>query len=107
MNLIKAHISTILTIVILAGSLLPALHAFDHEPLPSKNDSALGLKFSKASLDCELCDFNFAAAEAPSFHKYEVYSPQKELVYTISLAESINLFPNPLFSLRAPPEVIS
>ncbi|WP_424492386.1 hypothetical protein [Salinimicrobium sp. GXAS 041] len=103
----KAYISTVLTIVILAGSLLPALHAFEHEISSSENDSALSQKFSQASVDCDLCDFRIATADAPIFYTYEVFSPQRETVYFISLAETVNLFPNPLFSLRAPPVVIS
>lgn len=107
MKSIKAYISTILTVVILAGSLLPALHAFDHEGLSSESDPVLNLKFSKASVDCELCDFRVANADAPSAYVYEMYSPQREVAFSISLAETVNLFPNPLFSLRAPPVVIS
>lgn len=107
MKSIKVHISTILTIVILAGSLLPALHAFDHEIISSENETALSQKFSKASVDCDLCDFRVATADAPSLFVYEVFSPQKETVYAISLTETVNLFPKPLFSLRAPPVVIS
>ncbi|GHA37870.1 hypothetical protein GCM10007103_19290 [Salinimicrobium marinum] len=107
MKSLKAHISTILTIVILAGSLLPALHAFDHEVLSSESDLTLNEKFSEVVVDCQLCDFHFSTANALSFFTYEVFSPQKEMVYSLSLAETVNLFPNPLFSLRAPPVVIS
>lgn len=107
MKSLKAHISTILTIVILAGSLLPALHAFDHEIMSSEDDTVLGQKFSQASVDCDLCDFRVATANAPSLYTYDVFSPQMETVYAISLSETINLFPKPLFSLRAPPVVIS
>ncbi len=103
----KAYISTILTIVVLAGSLLPALHAFEHEINSSENDSALSQKFSQGSVDCDLCDFRIATADSPVFSTYEIFSPQKETVYSISLAETVNLFPSPLFSLRAPPVVIS
>lgn len=107
MKLLKAHISIILTVVMLAGCLLPALHAFDHEIVSSENQSDLSQKFSKASLDCQLCDFHIADTNAPTFFTYEVFSPLKETVYSISLAETINLFPDPLFSLRAPPAMIS
>ncbi|CAM4104691.1 hypothetical protein [Gillisia limnaea] len=105
MKQISAHISTILSIVILVASLLPALHAFDHEA-SSKSDTALTQDFTKASIDCDLCDFQIANTDAPSIFTYKVYPPQKESVYAISLAETVNLFPNPLFSLRAPPAVL-
>tara|TARA_Y100000588_G_C13940332_1_gene789755 strand:+ start:32 stop:352 length:321 start_codon:yes stop_codon:yes gene_type:complete len=106
MKQLNAHISTILSIVILAASLLPALHAFDHE-ISSEDNSALTVEFTKASIDCDLCDFHIANIDAPSIFSYELYTPQKETVYAISLAETVNLFPNRLFSLRAPPAVIS
>ena len=104
MKQICAHISTILSIVIFVASLLPALHAFDHETY-SKSDTELTQDFSKVSMDCDLCDFKIANTDAPSIFTYKVYPPQKETVYAISLAETVNLFPNPLFSLRAPPVV--
>lgn len=103
---IRSYISTLLSIVVLAASLLPALHAFNHE-LFSDSDSALTQEFSDASVDCELCDFRVTNADAHKIFIYEIFSPQKETVYSISLAETVNLFPNPLFSLRAPPVVIS
>ncbi|MBZ9730214.1 hypothetical protein LB467_11000 [Salegentibacter sp. JZCK2] len=106
MKKISVHISTILSIVILAASLLPALHAFDHE-VSSESDKALSVEFTKASLDCDLCDFHIANTDAPSIFTYKIHTPQKETVNAISLAETVNLFPNRLFSLRAPPAVIS
>lgn len=104
---IKTYISTILGIVILAASLLPALHAFDHDLLALENDPAVSMELSKTSVDCQLCDFHLTNANAPAICTYELLSPQKESVYSISLAETVNLFPKPLFSLRAPPVVIS
>lgn len=106
MKQISAQISTILSIVILAASLLPALHVFDHEVSPA-SETTLSQDFTIASIDCDLCDFHIANTDAPSFFTYEIYTPQKETVYAISLAETINLFPDTLFSLRAPPAVIS
>jgi len=105
MKQISAHISTILSIVILAASLLPALHAFDHDII-SESDSSSVININKASMDCDLCNFHFDNTDAPSIFTYEIYNPQKETVYAISLAETVNLFPNRLFSLRAPPAVI-
>lgn len=106
MKQIGAHISTILSIVILAASLLPALHAFDHE-IVSESDNTSAINITKAATDCDLCNFHIDNTEAPSIFTYEVYTPQKETVYAISLTETVNLFPNRLFSLRAPPAVIS
>lgn len=105
MKKISVHISYILSIVILVASLLPALHAFDHE-VTSKNDKSLTQDFTKASIDCDLCDFHIANTDGPVIFTYKVHIPQKETVYAISLAETVNLFPNPLFSLRAPPAAI-
>ncbi len=102
---VKTYISTILSIFILVVSLLPALHIFDHEIL-SNNDTSLSHKISKASIDCKLCDFRMVNSDVPSVYVYEVLSSQKETVNSISLAETVNLFTNPLFSLRAPPVVI-
>lgn len=105
MKILSAHISYILSIVILVASLLPALHAFEHE-VSSKSDKSLTQDFANASLDCDLCDFHIANTAGPVIFSYKVHPPQKEAVYTISLTETVNLFPNPLFSLRAPPAVI-
>lgn len=102
MNQIKAYISTIISIVILAATLLPALHAFDHEN-SFERDSTLTETLTRISVDCDLCDFRITNAEAPEMYSYELFIPQKETVYAISLAETVNLFSNPLFSLRAPP----
>lgn len=106
MKQISVHISTILGIVILAASLLPALHAFHHE-VSSESNSAISIEFTQASIDCDVCDFHISNIDVPSIFTYEIYTPQKETVYAISLAETVNLFPNRLFSLRAPPAVIS
>lgn len=106
MKQVSVHISTILSIVILVASLLPALHMFEHER--SSNDGiSLSKEFHKAAIDCDLCDFHLTNSDAPTVYSYELFTPQKETVYAISLAETVNLFPEPLFSLRAPPAVIS
>lgn len=106
MKKLSVHISTILSIVILAASLLPALHAFDHE-VSLKNDKTLSVDFKNASIDCDLCDLHIANSDAPFIFTYKIHTPQRETVIAISLAETVNLFPNRLFSLRAPPAVIS
>lgn len=106
MNFFKAHIGIILTIVVLAASLLPTLHAFDHEK-SSEDNFGLTEKVSDASFDCDLCDFHIMNAEAPSAFDYDFSIPLKETVYSISLAETVNISAKPLFSLRAPPAVIS
>lgn len=103
---VKTYISTILSIAILVASLLPALHVFDHK-ISSNEDTALTHEISQYSVDCELCDFRIAQVDAPSIFSFEALPLKKETVYSISLAQTVNLFPNPLFSLRAPPVVIS
>lgn len=106
MNQVRAYISGTLSVLIFVASLLPALHAFDHER-SAKHDHVSSEIVSTISIHCELCDFQISSAEAPIVYNYELYIPLKETVYSISLAQSANLFPDPLFSLRAPPVVIS
>lgn len=103
---VKKYISAVLAIVIIAVSLLPALHVFNHE-ISSKVDTAVSQEISQEIVDCDLCDFRIANADAPLVFSYELASIQKETVYSISLAETVNLFPKPFFSLRAPPAVNS
>ena len=105
MKKLSAHLSYILGIVILVASLLPALHAFDHDRF-SKSDTSLTQDFTKASIDCDLCDFHIANIDGPAIFTYNLHIQQKETVYAISLEETVNLFSNPLFSLRAPPAII-
>ncbi len=105
MQIFKGHFSSLLGLLILVTSLLPALHAFDHEVVSAQEDLALDFKLLKTNADCELCDFHISNLATPPLFYYEVLPPQKETAYAISLAENVNLFPNPLFSLRAPPVV--
>lgn len=106
MDQVKICISTILGIVILAVSFLSALHAFDHER-SAEGGQVVSENITKTVIDCDLCDFRITNAEAPAIYSYELHILQKETIYSISLAETITLFPDPLFSLRAPPAVIS
>lgn len=106
MEQVKKCISTILGIVILAVSFLSALHAFDHEK-SAESEQVVTENITKSAMDCDLCDFRITNAEAPAIFSYEIFIPQKETIYSISLAETVILFPDPLFSLRAPPVVIS
>lgn len=103
---IKTYISIILCISILVASLLPTIHGFNHEP-STESENTFTHKIAQYSADCELCDFRLAKVDAPSIFSYEVLPLQKETVHSISLAQTVNLTPNPLFSLRAPPVVIS
>lgn len=106
MDQVKKCISTILGIVILAVSFLSALHAFDHEK-SDEGQQIVSENFTKTAIDCDLCDFRITNAEAPAIYSYQLFIPQKETICSISLAETVSLFPDPLFSLRAPPVVIS
>lgn len=106
MKLVKVYMGTILGIVIMAATLLPALHAFNHEKSP-ETELQLTENITKVSVDCDLCDFRITNAEASDIYSYNLFIPQKEIIYAISLAETINLFPDSPFSLRAPPVVIS
>lgn len=102
----KTYISSILSVVILIASLLPALHVFEHDKSVT-HDHNTAEKISAVTLDCDLCDFHFTSLVAPAVYAYELYIPLKESVYSISLTQTVNLFPDRLFSLRAPPVVIS
>ncbi len=105
MNKLSVHIAYILSIVLLVASLLPALHVFSHET-SSKSDTSITQDFTNALIDCDLCDFHIAKNDGPVLFTYQIYAPLKATVHGISLAETVNLFPNTLFSLRAPPALI-
>ena len=102
---LRAYFSTFLSMVILVASLLPALHSLNHE-VDTKNNDALA-EFTQASVECEVCDFHIDNSDSHLLFAYHIYMAQKETAYTISLAETVNLFPHPLYSLRAPPVVIA
>lgn len=105
MILLRTYISTILSIVILAVSILPALHILDHDSI-SYSDTSITHKLSENSVSCELCDFRIIPVDFPSLYVYELFSFQKETVNSLSLTGTVLLSTNPLFSLRAPPVVI-
>jgi hypothetical protein len=104
MKSVSAHISGLLGLMMLAASLLPSLHALDHDR--SLNDLAFETSLTKSNLDCDLCEFNFSSAEVPDFVNYDLYLPLKESIYSISFTQTVYPFPNSLFALRAPPAMI-
>lgn len=94
----------------LAASVLPALHAYEHFLLDSGKyqiQSELTENVAKTAVDCDLCDFNFSSADEPEVFSYELHLPRKDSVQNISIAETVHLFPQTLFSLRAPPVAIA
>lgn len=90
--------------------MLPALHAFGH--FYSGTETGLNYQETENNLTgsvmaCDLCDFNFSSSDEPQLFTVDFYTPQKNIVYTISLKETTNSLPLPYFSLRAPPVIIA
>lgn len=86
---------------------LPAMHALTHDTIVnSQNDDTSDLQITTSSIDCSICDFHFSAAQQIEAHTYTLFISQKETVYSRSLAQTVHLFPNTLFSLRAPPVAV-
>lgn len=88
-----------------AATLLPSLHVLDHEQMQDQQVSEVN--FVKNSVDCQLCDFHFSSTDAPQFLEYNLHLPVKEIVYSISISETVYPYPPSLFSLRAPPAVFA
>lgn len=88
-----------------AATLLPSLHVLDHDPMQDKQMSEVNIV--KNSIDCQLCDFHFSSSNAPKFFEYDLHLPVKEIVYNISISETVYPYPLSLFSLRAPPVVFA
>lgn len=105
MKIFSAYISSLLGLIMVAAILLPSLHALDHE-LDTK-DVAMETKVVPVNIDCELCDFHFSSLDLPEYTNYNIYLPVKETVHTVSIKDTVYLYPLSLFSLRAPPAVIA
>lgn len=87
--------------------ILPAAHTFGHDIMVNTQDNDSGdLSITKASVDCDICDFQLVSGQELAAYTYDLYIPQKETVYSRSLAQTVHLFPNTLFSLRAPPHCV-
>lgn len=107
MRAFTIYISVFLVGLMAAAIVLPAVHEFNHEHIENTQDvDHDDLQFEKTSIDCSLCDFSFSAAQQIVAYEYELHIPQKETVYSRSLAQTVHLFPNTLFSLRAPPALV-
>ena len=105
MNEVRKYISTTLSILIMVAGLVPALHSIAHEH--SVEHDHMESVVSVGSIHCELCDFQLPVAEIPVAFSYQVFIPIKETIKAISFAQTENQSPEALFSLRAPPFVIS
>jgi hypothetical protein len=105
------HINLFLGILMLAASLLPALHASTHlsssESAKNMTASELAINFSQAAVDCDLCDFTFSSADEPEIFLYNIDLPEAFNKQDTSLTETIFLLPQTTFSLRAPPVTIA
>lgn len=105
MNQFKAFLGTVLGIVMLAASLLPTLHAFDHE-IDAEDNLVSAETVANASVDCSLCDFHFSNAEAPENLTHKFFIPKNYSAPVYSQEENVILLSKPLFSLRAPPALV-
>lgn len=105
MKLLSAYISSLLGLIMVAAILLPSLHALGHDL--DTDGISMETKVVPVAFDCELCDFNFSSLDLPEYNSYNIYLPVKETVHSISIKETIYPYPPSLFSLRAPPAVIS
>lgn len=86
---------------------LPAMHAMGHDDVAHEQDEGRSdLSITKSSVDCNICDFQLAPGQDLPDYAYDPYIPYKETVYSLSLAQTVHLFPNTLFSLRAPPQAV-
>lgn len=107
MKVLSTYASGLLGILMIVATLLPSLHAFEHDAYAELNESHLDAKISKIAFDCELCDFQFSSKDTPDFVEYELYLPFKENVYSVSISHTVYLYYKKSFSLRAPPAVIA
>ncbi len=90
--------------------MLPALHAYEHFSSDSGEDfvqSELQENFSGPGVDCDLCDFNFSSTDEPPVFSYTLNLSSAYRVQDVSIAETVDLYPPTLFSLRAPPVTIA
>ena len=108
----KLHISYAFTIFVTFAIIFPALHQLGHSLSPIvitniEQDSVANKKefahIQADTIDCQVCNFHFQNADTPSYFEYEIDLPQIAIHYLISFEDSVNLYPSPLFSLRAPP----
>lgn len=89
----------------IAATLLPSLHVLDHEQM--QDELASEVNILKDFVDCQLCDFHFSSVDAPQLFDYNLHLPVKEIVYSISISETVYPYPHGLFSLRAPPVIFA
>lgn len=85
----------------IAAILLPSVHVLDHDPM--QEELAYEVNIDKNNIDCQLCDFHFSSTDAPQLFEYNLHLPVIEIVYNVSIFETVYPYPLSLFSLRAPP----
>lgn len=95
----------------LVTNLLPALHAHEHFTSLEGSKDLAPLEFSesiaKPVVDCDLCDFHFSSINEPVLYSYSLHLPEINSVQNISVADTVHLFSQIRFSLRAPPQAIA
>lgn len=108
MKLFSVYISSLLGLIMIAATLLPSLHVFEHDLDTQNGDNTHQVvKITKSSIDCDLCDYHFSSIDTPAYFEYDFHLPLKESVYSVSIAQTVYLYSNNNFSLRAPPAVIA
>ena len=108
----KLHISYAFIFLVVFAIIFPAVHQLGHSlatvvinnieqnSVANKKEST---QIQVDNMDCQVCNFHFQNADTPSYFEYEIDLPQIAIHYLISFEDSVNLYPSPLFSLRAPP----
>ena len=109
----KLHISYAFTFFVVFAIIFPAVHQLGHSlasivTTSIEHDNRLVNKKESThiqvdNMDCQVCNFHFQNVDTPSYFDYEIDLPQIAIHYIISYQDSVNLYPSPLFSLRAPP----
>jgi hypothetical protein len=110
MRKFEVQINLFISMLMLAASMLPALHAMEHfdsdfEPIPENSET--DHSFSENSVDCELCDFQFSSSNAPELFEYSLNAPKVQDIIQISPERDIHQIFSSYFSLRAPPAVLA
>ena len=104
--------TAILTALLIAFALVyPYVHIFEHsfsQDSVSKDHThivQMDKNIVKSGMDCKICDFHFSGFDSPKFFTFDLFIPNKESVYSLSLSQTIWDCPDPYFSLRAPPAI--
>ncbi|WBL23308.1 hypothetical protein [Zunongwangia sp. HRR-M8] len=104
----SGYISLFTALFVVFALVYPYVHIFDHDFSANLSKehhhiAQMDKTFVKSNLDCKICDFHFSGADDLEFVSYDIFIPLKESIYSLSLTQTLRDYPNPYFSLRAPP----